>query len=284
MSYVVADWVRHHSTAKGAAWEVLMILAAYAGDDGSNAFPSRQRIALESNRSEKAVRVALASLQADGWIEPRGWSPYKTQAWQIVMDPSVPTKRLRWEQKLIDKGVDPGTVGTPGTSGTPGNQASPRGPEVRTPGTSGTDPGDLRSPELLVEQSVEPSSSSRAHEDAEYVEAQLRGLCVIDDPDFGAHVAEVLNRHPGKNVRHTVGQLVGKYSGPSADPIGRPLALLDAFLAEAVDHDELIRRQTEKAAADQRDLDRLNEARMRDWSERYPPQPGDPDYVEEMIA
>ena len=95
MSVRVMSWVFWHATVKGAAWQVLVLLADAASDDGLNAYPSRQKIALKANLSEKAVREAWATLAAGGWIEPAGWSPAGTRSWRVVMRSDVPEKLTR---------------------------------------------------------------------------------------------------------------------------------------------------------------------------------------------
>ena len=141
MSVRVMAWVFWHATVKGAAWQVLVLLADAASDDGLNAYPSRQKIALKANLSEKAVREAWATLAAGGWIEPAGWSPAGTRSWRVVMRSDVPEKLTRAGAAARAAGtLDPGTVGTPGPP-------VPQEPDGADPGTDGLRRGDRPFPE-----------------------------------------------------------------------------------------------------------------------------------------
>lgn len=59
-------WVRRHSTARGPARAVLLVIAAHADPDGSNAYPSTARLAEETGLSQRTVRRALRTLEGLG--------------------------------------------------------------------------------------------------------------------------------------------------------------------------------------------------------------------------
>jgi hypothetical protein len=150
VSVRVLSWVFDHATVRGAAWQVLVVLADTCDEEGANAYPSRQRIALRTNLTEKAVREAWALLEREGWIEHDGWSPRGTRQWRIVMSKVTPRKAMRGERPPVP------TV-PPGTNGIAGNTESPGAPEVPAPGTDGAQGGNPRSPEPSIQPPREPS-------------------------------------------------------------------------------------------------------------------------------
>lgn len=85
MSFRVTAWVLEHSEARLAARLVHLVLAEYAHDDGSNAFPSVETIARKARISPRAVHDSLRKLREEGWIEPMGTRDSGTVVYRVVL-------------------------------------------------------------------------------------------------------------------------------------------------------------------------------------------------------
>lgn len=64
---VMAD-VWEFGPEDAADCSVLLILADHGNDDGTNCFPSIERIAKRARRSERTVERSIAALEKGGWI------------------------------------------------------------------------------------------------------------------------------------------------------------------------------------------------------------------------
>lgn len=85
MSVQALAWVLQHSEARNGARLVLISLANYAQDDGTQAFPSIETLCENSRLSRSAVKSALARLRADGSIVETGRRSSGTAVFSIVM-------------------------------------------------------------------------------------------------------------------------------------------------------------------------------------------------------
>ena len=85
MSIEVVTWVFKNSEARLGNRLVLLALADYAHDDGSNAFPSVSSIAAKARMSDRQVQRALKELEAAGDITRAGKHGSGTTIWQVVM-------------------------------------------------------------------------------------------------------------------------------------------------------------------------------------------------------
>jgi len=85
MSIKAVTWVFDNSEARLGNRLVLLALADYAHDDGSNAFPSVVSIAEKTRMSERQVRRALHELEASGEIERTGRHRSGTTIWQVSL-------------------------------------------------------------------------------------------------------------------------------------------------------------------------------------------------------
>src|SRR5690349_8891357 len=68
MSIQVMAWVLKQEVGDSTAKHVLMCLANYAGEDGTNAFPSVARLQKDTELSERAIRYKLDYLVDKGFI------------------------------------------------------------------------------------------------------------------------------------------------------------------------------------------------------------------------
>lgn len=66
MSSEATSWVIKHSQHKGSNLLCLLIIANYAHPDGSNAFPSGKRLAIESRMSERQIKRIIDALETSG--------------------------------------------------------------------------------------------------------------------------------------------------------------------------------------------------------------------------
>lgn len=85
MSYVVVQFVRRHSQAKGATLAVHIVLAEHARSDGTNAHPSVARIAAETRCSRRTVQYALRTLEDAGCIRRTGLRRSGTIVYAVLM-------------------------------------------------------------------------------------------------------------------------------------------------------------------------------------------------------
>lgn len=85
----VTGWVLEHSPATGAARMVLVVLADHANSDGSNAWPSVQRIAREARCSTSTVHRVLRELEADGYVTREGITHRGCVHYRVVMTPPI---------------------------------------------------------------------------------------------------------------------------------------------------------------------------------------------------
>lgn len=76
MSFKVVSWVLEHSNAKGNDRMALLIFAEKADPDGSDAFPSADRIAYEGRMARSTAIEARKRLVAEGRLIPDGEDPW----------------------------------------------------------------------------------------------------------------------------------------------------------------------------------------------------------------
>lgn len=79
------DWVLRESDEKLGRRLVLLALADYAQDDGTNAWPSIDSIAHKARVSRRQTLRCLRELEAAGSIEREGLTSAKTVLWRVVM-------------------------------------------------------------------------------------------------------------------------------------------------------------------------------------------------------
>jgi hypothetical protein len=91
MSIVMIERVLADAAAKGAAWQVLVVLASHASDDGTGAYPSVQTLVAKTNLTHRAVRRALAGLEREGYVRRVGKSKYDTVNYTLTPE-SWPAK------------------------------------------------------------------------------------------------------------------------------------------------------------------------------------------------
>lgn len=86
MSIAVVAWVLEHSETRLGDRLVLIALADYAHDDGTEAFPSVDTIARKARLSERQVQRALRTLERNGDIVFMGTSKLDTRKYTIVCE------------------------------------------------------------------------------------------------------------------------------------------------------------------------------------------------------
>lgn len=79
-------WVFKHSEATLGSRLVLLVLADYAHDDGSRAYPSVETIGQKARMSSRAVRSALRKLEAERRVEVMGKSQFGTVVYRVLME------------------------------------------------------------------------------------------------------------------------------------------------------------------------------------------------------
>lgn len=84
MSLRVMSWVLDESPAKLGPRLVLLVLAEYAHDDGSKAFPSVATIQRKARMSERGTRDALRKLEGDGLIRCVGATKSGTRIYTVI--------------------------------------------------------------------------------------------------------------------------------------------------------------------------------------------------------
>jgi hypothetical protein len=109
MSIRVVEWVLAHSPAKHAERLVLIVLASHAHDDGSNAFPSVDRISGRAKLSRRSVLKALKSLRAAGAIEGEA-RPGRATTYSVLLTGGASTARV---QESHGRSSDTGGVQSP---------------------------------------------------------------------------------------------------------------------------------------------------------------------------
>jgi hypothetical protein len=77
--------VWRHTSTRLAGRLVLLALADYAHDDGSNAFPSVDSLARKAGVSTRQVQRALRDIEAAGEIERQGTHASGTTIWRITL-------------------------------------------------------------------------------------------------------------------------------------------------------------------------------------------------------
>ena len=85
MSIKAVEWVFAHSEATLGARLVMLALADYAHDDGSNAFPSLSTVAAKTRMSVRQVRRCLRDLEESGEIEATGVHDSGTVIYRVSM-------------------------------------------------------------------------------------------------------------------------------------------------------------------------------------------------------
>jgi DNA-binding IclR family transcriptional regulator len=85
MSLPVVVWVFEHSEEKLGNRLVLLTLAEFAHDDGSEAYPSVATIGKRARLSERQVRYCLRSLEESGAIVKDGKSDLRTTKYCVQM-------------------------------------------------------------------------------------------------------------------------------------------------------------------------------------------------------
>lgn len=82
MSIKIMSWVWQHSQHKGSELLLLLAIADYAHDDGTNAFPSIETLAAKTRMSQRATQYGIRALEEAGAISidykggPRGANVY----------------------------------------------------------------------------------------------------------------------------------------------------------------------------------------------------------------
>lgn len=89
--------VRRHSAARGSARAVLLVIAAHANPDGTNARPSVPTLARETGLDRATVHRALRKLEAAGEIRTKSGGGRKANRYTITLA-GLPT--------VVDKPVD----------------------------------------------------------------------------------------------------------------------------------------------------------------------------------
>lgn len=85
MSVHVLSWVLRNSEEKLGRRLVLIVLADYANEDGSLAYPSVATIARDTRLSERQVQYCLRGLEEAGAIKQAGKRSNGTVTYQVVM-------------------------------------------------------------------------------------------------------------------------------------------------------------------------------------------------------
>jgi hypothetical protein len=86
MSIKALTWVFEHSEETLGRRLVLLALADYAHDDGSEAYPAVSSLAAKARMSERQVQRALRGMERDGTIVRDGKGPHQTTKWTIRME------------------------------------------------------------------------------------------------------------------------------------------------------------------------------------------------------
>ncbi len=85
LTIAVQTAVVHNTTVKGGEYLLLLIMARYGSEDGSNIFPAVSTLAKESHQHERAVQKQLRSLEKKGVIKCTGVSRHGTKTYSIVI-------------------------------------------------------------------------------------------------------------------------------------------------------------------------------------------------------
>lgn len=108
MSLRALVWVLDHSEARLGQRLVLLGLAEYAHDDGSNAFPSVAMLARKARLSERATQTALRELERDGRICACGVSSFGTRIWRVIMHGGADSAGVQIPAEMVsDSAPDP---------------------------------------------------------------------------------------------------------------------------------------------------------------------------------
>lgn len=162
MSIHVISWVLKHSNAKGNDRLALLVFAEKADDDGSDAWPSAERVAYEGRMARSTAIKCRQQLVAQGRLVLTGEDPYGhgIPCFTVRMDkeaegdsPKAPDKnahRRRNGQGGLN--LDPHLEG-PNTGPLEGPKHEGRGSETRA------DEGPKPGPEPSIEPSKEPPSN-----------------------------------------------------------------------------------------------------------------------------
>lgn len=128
MSVYVMAWVFRHSEATLSDRLVLLALADYAHDDGTNAFPTVDKLANKARVGKSTARAALRRLEDVGAIKQTGPMPWGAMSYAILMkgapDPGAPQDRANARQDS--------------SQGAPGSGAKPSDRTVKNPSTPPT--------------------------------------------------------------------------------------------------------------------------------------------------
>lgn len=85
MSIHVMSWVFKHSDAELGERLVLLALAEFANDDGTDAYPSVKTLVERTRLSERQVQYCLRSLENSGKISADGKGPRGTNRYAVTM-------------------------------------------------------------------------------------------------------------------------------------------------------------------------------------------------------
>jgi hypothetical protein len=119
MSVHVMSWVLRHSEEKLGNRLVLLVLADYAADDGTHAFPKVDTIARDARLSRSQVQRCLRSLEENGSIAQTGKRSSGTREYRV----------------LVEEGPQ---YATPGAASTTTGESE--GPHIDTAGAAGRGP------------------------------------------------------------------------------------------------------------------------------------------------
>jgi hypothetical protein len=86
MSFKAVSWVLENSESTLADRLVELVIAEYAHDDGSNAFPKVKTIANKARISERQVQLSLRALEAAGAIREEGKHRSGVRIYTLVME------------------------------------------------------------------------------------------------------------------------------------------------------------------------------------------------------
>jgi biotin operon repressor len=142
-----------------------MVLAQYGNTDGTNAFPSQDKLARVCEVSEKTVRTALGELRARGLIvRDRKGGMRGTQAYSDVYHLSIPADLLDMNELLPpDEGPLPNRQDVPVGSRPKRNvRASQPVTDASQPVTEGAPTGTsyrLPNPDLSLDQPTDQTSA-----------------------------------------------------------------------------------------------------------------------------
>lgn len=85
MSIICLTHVMRHSEAKLGARLVLFVLAEFAHDDGTKAFPTVETIMERTRMSRRGVQDALRKLEGDGLIVQTGQTGYGARIYTVIL-------------------------------------------------------------------------------------------------------------------------------------------------------------------------------------------------------